>query len=111
MGGFAKGAGTACQRSSAVIRRAADASRSAEATGATDAFLLDRFRVPKRRHGGIALARNPRNLRAVSDGVRELRLFFLGGVCCAPERAWVDAIGIDFQHCVVELARGRCCSI
>src|SRR4029077_20672415 len=28
---------------------------------------------------------------------------FLRGVCCAPERAWVGAIGIDFQHRVVEL--------
>jgi hypothetical protein len=32
---------------------------------------------------------------------------FLGGVCGAPERTRVDAIGIDFQHRVVELARGR----
>ena len=32
----------------------------------------------------------------------------LGDVCCAPQRARVGAIEIDFQHCVVELARGRC---
>src|SRR5258706_12560145 len=43
---------------------------------------------------------------------RGLRLrLLLGGVCRAPERARVDAIGIDFQHCVVELARSRCCRI
>src|SRR5260370_11602696 len=36
---------------------------------------------------------------------------FLRGVCCAPERAWVGAIGIDFQHRVVELACGRGCCI
>src|SRR6266446_10970404 len=35
----------------------------------------------------------------------------LGDVCGTPERARVDAIGIDLQHRVVELARGRCCSI
>src|SRR6267143_1963725 len=32
----------------------------------------------------------------------------LGDVCGTPERAWVDAIGIDLQHRIVELARGRC---
>ena len=31
---------------------------------------------------------------------------FLRGVCGAPERAGIDAIGIDFQHRVVEFARG-----
>src|SRR6266853_6329843 len=33
---------------------------------------------------------------------------FLGDVCGTPERAWVDASGIDLQHRSVELARGRC---
>jgi len=31
----------------------------------------------------------------------------LRGVCGTPKRARIDTIGIEFEHCVVELARSR----
>src|SRR5258706_897016 len=37
-----------------------------------------------------------------------VRRSLLGDICGPPERAWVGASGIDLQHRVVELARGRC---
>jgi hypothetical protein len=35
----------------------------------------------------------------------------LGGVRCAPKRARIDAIWIEFKHCVIELARVHGCYV
>ena len=35
----------------------------------------------------------------------------LGGVRCAPKRARIDAIWIEFEHCVIELARVHGCFV
>jgi len=36
---------------------------------------------------------------------------FLGGVGCAPKRARIDAIWIEFEHGVIELARVHGCFV
>src|SRR3979490_3266990 len=35
----------------------------------------------------------------------------LGGVRCAPKRARIDAIWIELEHCVIELARVHGCFV
>src|SRR5580704_18400250 len=35
----------------------------------------------------------------------------LGGVGCAPKRARIDAVRIEFEHCVIELTRVRSCFV
>ena len=35
----------------------------------------------------------------------------LSGVRCAPKRARIDSIWIEFEHCVIELARGHGCFV
>ena len=42
--------------------------------------------------------------------VSTLRLL-LGGVRRAPKRAWIDAVWIEFEHRVIELARVRRCRV
>ena len=82
--------------------------RGATAAIAREGLRLDRaHRYPPMNYGAIrdGFCRRTRSPR---DSVSRL---LLASVCRAPERARVDAIGIDFQHCVVELARGRCCRI